>query len=531
MSKLVDQFRMTDDSGSEKKEIVFNLGDLTAREWAHSAKEKSAEAERVANEAKEIAENAKQEVKEIAENAAEEVAGAKAVEVTGIKQGVVRWTDNDEVNKYILGCRIKTAPSHNSSTFSANIKKNPATGTASITVYTPFMGSYGVYAEFYSNGYVNVKVGDYGDIVELYISIEDFPEWLNDVKFEFLDLCRHNNLYGSSAIAGDTDARLDALESIVPNDIEYNKSLILSMMQMTLSQSSAALVYKNSSSDKIITSNETLADNPTRFTNDSIVEDIFKLDCAGVTEFTNVFLQGSTLEYSDKPLRTLILYNMQPTVARRAFRLQKLKTIRIYNSDFTNVSSIAGMFGYAFEVNSIDLSEVPMPNVNNAKEAFEACHELKFFKLPDDFGTQASSVDIAEFITYSWSIQTIDLSGCSFKVNNANRAFDACVALENLYLGNIDFSAAGNLAAVLNRCKNLRNFSGLKNVKSFYYLDSSPLLTHESALNCIAGLYDLTEGGTVTDYRPQTLRFHEDVKAQLTEEEIAEATAKGWNIA
>ena len=101
MSKLVDQFRMTDDSGSEKKEIVFNLGDLTAREWAHSAKEKSAEAERVANEAKEIAENAKQEVKEIAENAAEEVAGAKAVEVTGVREGRIQWTDNWYANLVI----------------------------------------------------------------------------------------------------------------------------------------------------------------------------------------------------------------------------------------------------------------------------------------------------------------------------------------------------------------------------------------------------------------------------------------------
>lgn len=40
MSKLVDQFRMTDDSGSERKEIVFNLGDLVAREMAQKALEK-----------------------------------------------------------------------------------------------------------------------------------------------------------------------------------------------------------------------------------------------------------------------------------------------------------------------------------------------------------------------------------------------------------------------------------------------------------------------------------------------------------
>ena len=103
--------------------------------------------------------------------------------------------------------------------------------------------------------------------------------------------------------------------------------------------------------------------------------------------------------------------------------------------------------------------------------------------------------------------------------------------LVRLDMNNLNVSSVSAIGTLANESYGLRFFSGLVDVKVSYSLAPQKYLTHESALNCIAGLYDLTEGGTVTDYKVQTLTFHADVKAQLTEEEIAEATAKGWNIA
>ena len=60
--------------------------------------------------------------------------------------------------------------------------------------------------------------------------------------------------------------------------------------------------------------------------------------------------------------------------------------------------------------------------------------------------------------------------------------------------------------------------------KSISFQDSS-LLTNESVQNIIDCLKDLT--GTTT----QTLTLHADVKAKLTEEQIASITAKNWTLA
>ena len=74
-------------------------------------------------------------------------------------------------------------------------------------------------------------------------------------------------------------------------------------------------------------------------------------------------------------------------------------------------------------------------------------------------------------------------------------------------------------------CSSLKNISFVAGcIKKSISFSQSPL-TDESIQSIIDGLADLT-GQTA-----QTITFHSDVKNKLTEEQIASATSKNWNIA
>ena len=103
-----------------------------------------------------------------------------------------------------------------------------------------------------------------------------------------------------------------------------------------------------------------------------------------------------------------------------------------------------------------------------------------------------------------------------------------CYKLKTLPLLN-----CGNikLADICDYCSSLENIEGFTDLgKGFnaynighLRLNNSPLLTHQSCLNIFNTIYSLN-GTTGIIY------LHNDVKANLSEEDIAIATNKGWAI-
>ena len=91
----------------------------------------------------------------------------------------------------------------------------------------------------------------------------------------------------------------------------------------------------------------------------------------------------------------------------------------------------------------------------------------------------------------------------------------------------LDASAITIRAAKLDfdGCDNLREIRFVGNCLLFKITFSSPYLSDESIQSIIGGLKDLT-GATAED-----LVLHTDVKAKLTEEQIATITSKNWNLA
>lgn len=73
-------------------------------------------------------------------------------------------------------------------------------------------------------------------------------------------------------------------------------------------------------------------------------------------------------------------------------------------------------------------------------------------------------------------------------------------------------------------CSSLTNLGGFTGLKLSLDLSSSPLLTVDSVMNVINAAADMTSS-------PETLTLHKDVFNKLSQEQIATASAKGWNVA
>lgn len=106
---------------------------------------------------------------------------------------------------------------------------------------------------------------------------------------------------------------------------------------------------------------------------------------------------------------------------------------------------------------------------------------------------------------------------------NANSLFYGCTKLETIEKiithKEISYSQAFNI------CNSLKNIAFEGEIGKTIALANSKLLSNESVQSIIDHLVDLT-GSTA-----QTLTLHADVKAKLTDEQIASITSKNWTLA
>lgn len=126
------------------------------------------------------------------------------------------------------------------------------------------------------------------------------------------------------------------------------------------------------------------------------------------------------------------------------------------------------------------------------------------------------------------TLETIDLSGLKKKPHNISHCFRACRNLKYIF-GELDFSAVTSstyIGSVFLYCANLEEVRVKKGTLSISIQINAPQnLSDASIQSIIDGLADLT-GSTA-----QTITFHADVKAKLTEEQIATITSKNWTLA
>lgn len=649
MSKLVDSFRMTDESGGGKKEIVFNLGDITAREWADEAKRVAYDASNIANMALTLAQSSKGP------------------------------TDNYEINRVILAC-VTTDPN--------GAYPIALPSDAGFVLYTAFDENHVLTdieiasdntGELHTlhDGYNAIYWDNYGAMMYIYMDfgvLEDGFVYTEDVEntyFTFVpeittsqtsialmrlfSLIYDNTNKSNEALdaanealdaaneANSASASLTTVDNVnrvilacasfgyyyeggayhsddkpkkIPENAEchfvpsYNEDNTLDDIKLEIyydGRSHSVRVYEgyNDIFDGYIQVNLKM------YIDFGVVEkgiiageditQIFKFTDATVSE-TSVALMRLFGMANDAKSSTETAISMTDESYYKGLAINDLLINRLTNNNSAVPGIISKKIGekyYKIDYEPISDSEVPVllydtshvimlncsnlttlnglvsngnnksaddikevtgifayehltgdalklafyscdgiekvqftPNevamaVGSMDSMLASCKKLKYFNFEQ---MKFSSVNTCEFMFASAGLNSIVfpvLPG----IKSLNYAFHMSKDLITLDMSNVDCSTLTKFTVFGGGEYNLVNFTGLKNIKRSYSIKGSSKLSHESALNCIAGLYDLTEGGTITDYTAQTLEFHPDVTALLTEEEIAEATAKGWNIA
>ena len=152
-------------------------------------------------------------------------------------------------------------------------------------------------------------------------------------------------------------------------------------------------------------------------------------------------------------------------------------------------------------------------------------HCTKLTSVPQ-FST--SRVTSANSMFYNCELLTIIPQFNTSSLTSANAMFSHCTKLTSVPL--LDFSSVTDVGgfyfydSMFWGCSSLTTLGGFKGLKVNLDLHYSPLLTIESIVNVINAAADMSS-------EPQTLTLHKDVFNILTEEQIATASAKGWNIA
>ena len=252
------------------------------------------------------------------------------------------------------------------------------------------------------------------------------------------------------------------------------------------------------------------------------------IDTSNVTHMDYTFSTCENLEQ-------IPIYNTEKVInMNRTFEYcTKLQTIPLLNT--RNVITMNGMFYSAKEL--LTIPSINMDKVTNTSDMFGGCTKLK--EIPHI--NIKNVTNISGMFSGSGLITAKGLN--TSKAQYINNLFASCENLEEI--DSLECNNVTNIQNIIYNCSKLVNLGGFINLgKKYtqkttnyihYKLDLSYCteLTHDSLMNVINNLYDLNLTYNVAGGRKlytQSLALGRTNLAKLTEEEIAIATSKGWNI-
>lgn len=211
----------------------------------------------------------------------------------------------------------------------------------------------------------------------------------------------------------------------------------------------------------------------------------------------------------------------------------RIESIDMSNLNTSNVTNMNNMFGGCKSVVSINISGLDTSNVTNMSNMFNSCHKLeKIIGLP--YLVRSSCKLLPEFC-WDPALTTLNLSEWNTtNVESIALMFYACGKIKyvNMTGDNIRFP---------NATSEYRMFSGLSNncvLELGKYFFDAPKLTsfgfyefywekESMVLSLVTNLFDRKAAGQPT----MTIILHSNSKKNLSEEQIAAITAKGYIIA
>ena len=158
---------------------------------------------------------------------------------------------------------------------------------------------------------------------------------------------------------------------------------------------------------------------------------------------------------------------------------------------------------------------------NNTRQVFQSCTNLDEAELI----YEVNALDMFNNFYNCNKIKSIKSNVNTSAVKNFSNSFANCWSLINLDM-DLNFNSATNISGVFNKCYNLRNIKSISNIKiNNLNFSTCYSLTHETLIKILNALYDYS-----TSENTYTLALGTANLSKLTDEEIAIATNKGWNV-
>lgn len=198
-----------------------------------------------------------------------------------------------------------------------------------------------------------------------------------------------------------------------------------------------------------------------------------------------------------------------------------LKSVPFFDTGkVTNMNSMFSMCNYLENVPTFNTQ-----NVTTFRDMFTNCFKLQY---GPEFNTE-NATDMHNMFWQCQQLISVPAYNTS-KVTDISGMFQYCGTLKSLPA--FDCSNVTNADAIIAGCWQLDTIAGFINLgmqeqfNDYNDMSSCPQLTRESMLNIMNNLYDRASAG----YSVPTIQFPFDAYPKLSEEDIAIATTKGWNI-
>ena len=152
-------------------------------------------------------------------------------------------------------------------------------------------------------------------------------------------------------------------------------------------------------------------------------------------------------------------------------------------------------------------------HITDLKAILEECGVILDFSSCTNFGNSCGSSKITKLPTID--AKNFDSNGILYTFNRSD--------IEEVTIINVQPNLVWKESFV--NCSKLHTLLVTGSIGTACNIQYSPLLSNESVQSIIDALIDLTDKSTLT------LSLHKDVKAKLTETQIAQITSKNWTLA
>lgn len=249
------------------------------------------------------------------------------------------------------------------------------------------------------------------------------------------------------------------------------------------------------------------------------LKNIPELNTKNVTDMSNMF----NYCYSLKEIPELDCSKVT-TMLQMFANCYNLKSVALKNTNVVNTMR------YMFN-NCLNLEKISLFNTEKVTTMYNAFASCRVLKTIPQFDTRLVT-DMSSMFSNCTNLISIPQLNTS-NVTAMSSMFSYCYNLQKI--PELDCGKVNNISNIFSSCYNLNQLGGFKDLGKAYTssanasactlnLSSAEGLTHDSLMNVINKLYDLTGKAQ------QTLNLGTTNKSKLSADEIAIATNKNWKV-